>query len=76
MYNVLTTDSQGNVTTKVEPENKIIFYLGNSMLSPDISKIMAVDINNQNLAFAWTKEEEHTIVGPLGKKVTDYLDNL
>lgn len=76
MYNIITIDKQGNVVNKVEPEEKAIFYIGNSMTNSDICKIIASDIFTGFDAFAWSKEDFYRLYGKLSQKVGNYLDNL
>lgn len=76
MYNVITMDTQGNVVTKVEPEEKVIFYIGNSMIDPYICQIQAYDIFNSVDAFSWNKKEFYSFHGMLSERVASYLDRL
>lgn len=76
MYNVITTDKKGNMVNKVEPEEKVIFYIGNLMTIPDICSIQAYDIVNSVDTFAWNRKDFYNLCGTLSQKVANYLDNL
>ena len=76
MYNVITTDKQGNVVTKVELEEKVAFYIGNLMIDPDICQVQAYDVFNSVNAFSWNQKDFYSLYGALSQKVANYLDKL
>lgn len=76
MYNVVTIDKQGNSVTKVELEDKVILYIGNSIIDPNICQVQAYDVFNSVNAFSWNQKDFYSLYGALSEKVASYLDGI